>query len=221
MTLSNKSQRNCLNCKQQYTPKNSSTKYPSKFCSQSCSANYNNRLRGPRSKQTKQKISEALRKSRTCAVCGGQYYFTPEHKRTTCSGECQQIRFRENGKRAGKIASQSPNMRRGRSRSEIYFSQLIKEKFDTVLTNKRMFDGWDADVIIPNLKIAIHWNGPCHYLPLFGKDHLKTVQDKDLQRYTAIEKCGYTNYIIDDRDNCGLTKSKVREEFDKFMKIHA
>ena len=32
-----------------------------------------------------------------------------------------------------------------------------------VLTNKPMFDGWDVDVIIPNHKLAILWNGICYY----------------------------------------------------------
>ena len=26
-----------------------------------------------------------------------------------------------------------------------------------------MFNGWDADVILPDLKIAIMWNGIWHY----------------------------------------------------------
>lgn len=214
----------CLHCKIHFIAKSKEQL----FCNQSCSAKYNNKKRGAPSQETKNKISKALsgrikteRKPVPCIVCGELFLCKPNRKRKTCSDECYSVRLKEIGRMGGIAASQSPNMKRGRSRSEIYFAQLIQEKFNNVLTNKRMFDGWDADVILLDLKIAIHWNGPCHYLPLFGDDYLQVVQNKDRERYAAIEKCGYTNYIIDDRDNQGLTKSKVRKEFNIFKEKYA
>lgn len=81
-----------------------------------------------------------------------------------------------------------------------------------------MFNGYDADVIIPDLKLAIHWNGIWHYKPLINEEHFKKICNRDVERYNQIEKCGYKNYIIKD------IKSKkdynfVYSEFVKLLNI--
>ena len=50
-----------------------------------------------------------------------------------------------------------------RSKNEIYFSELCKDFFYDVKTNEPIFNGWDADIIIGDLKIAVLWNGIWHY----------------------------------------------------------
>ena len=48
-----------------------------------------------------------------------------------------------------------------------------------VETNYSIFDGYDADVVIPSLKIAIEWNGKWHYEKLKGKHDLNSVKNRD------------------------------------------
>ena len=44
-----------------------------------------------------------------------------------------------------------------RSKNEIYFSELCIKHFDNVECNKSLFNGWDADVIIHDIKTAVLW----------------------------------------------------------------
>lgn len=218
--IGNSKKNNCLYCNSVFVTAKWSKQ---KFCNRSCSAKYNNKIRGSRSQETKDKISKTLRSEikwspKPCTACGELFV---SRNRKTCSDKCFLDRCKETGKRGGIASSQSPNTKRGRSRSEIYFAQLIQEEFDNVLTNKRMFNGWDADIVLPDLKIAIHWNGPHHYLPVFGAGRLVNIQRRDKLRYAAIKEHGYVNYIIDDHNNKGFTKRKVLDEFNKFREKYA
>lgn len=82
-----------------------------------------------------------------------------------------------------------------------------------------MFNGYDSDVILEELKLAIHWNGPLHYRNIFGVEVFDHILHRDKLRYEAIENCGYTNYIIDDSNNKGFSKQKVDEEFNRFLQF--
>ena len=86
----------CLNCGKETNN--------SKFCSRSCSAKFNNRLRLPPTESHKNKTSETLKnrnknkphKLYKCKVCGKDYIF--ECKKTiknVCSRECLQF-YRKN-----------------------------------------------------------------------------------------------------------------------------
>lgn len=84
----------CLNCGKELNSKQF------KFCSNSCSATYNNKLRNPMSQETKDKISKALSKnkqnntkkvknncikdSKKCIICGNPV----NSNKDTCSQEC-------------------------------------------------------------------------------------------------------------------------------------
>jgi len=82
----------CLNCGKKFTVKISSDKkYNHKFCNKSCSATYNNKKRGARSKETKEKISNSLAKNnkiiKICLNCSNEF-LTRNHKRKFCSRTC-------------------------------------------------------------------------------------------------------------------------------------
>lgn len=47
-----------------------------------------------------------------------------------------------------------------RSKNEIEFCKLCEEYFDNVKHNESIFNGWDADIIIEDIKFAVLWNGP-------------------------------------------------------------
>lgn len=99
----NKENKTCLNCGKQLSG------WQTKFCCKSCAATYNNKLRGPMSEETKEKIKNTLLekyppkpiktkekkstqlkpKQQICIVCGK--IFENNKKRKTCSDECNNI----------------------------------------------------------------------------------------------------------------------------------
>lgn len=90
-------------------------------------------------------------------------------------------------------------------------------EFDKVFTNERIFLGWDADVIIPNLKIAILWDGPWHRKKITEKHSLIQVQNRDKLKRTAILKSGFRVYVIEDDGK--FNEAFVRQEFLKFKEF--
>lgn len=126
-----------------------------------------------------------------CKVCGK--YFPGWHIRKTCSIECRTTIFSETGKR---VSSKLMN----RSKDEIALFELCKNHFSNVEHNVRLFNGWDADVIIHDLKIAILWNGPWHYKQMnFSNHSLIKVQNRDALKIEEIKKLGWTPIIYEDR----------------------
>jgi hypothetical protein len=102
-----------------------------------------------------------------------------------------------------------------RSKNEKYFAQLCKKEFQNVECNKRIFNGWDADVVIHDCKIAILWNGPWHYRQI-GKSHLSEIQNRDKIKTHEIEKMGYVPYVV--RDDARRNGEKfVESEFEKLL----
>lgn len=102
-----------------------------------------------------------------------------------------------------------------RSKNEIYFCWLCEQYFNSVKHNESIFNGWDADIIIEDIKYAILWNGPWHYYQLFEKQNLTQIQNRDAIKLKEIKKCGYIPYII--RDNGGYNPEFVKQEFNIFI----
>lgn len=144
-----------------------------------------------------------------CSICGN---ILPYEKRfrKTCSDECLRIALANAGKISAGIIGK-------RSKNEIAFCSLCEQYLgkDAVLHNEAMFNGWDADIIIPKYKVAILWNGPWHYRQI-TKDHsLAQVQIRDKIKLDQIELCGFIPYII--KDNSKFNLNKVNLEFNKFI----
>lgn len=190
--------------------KRSSTK--NFYCNHVCRANVTNRGRVVSDAQ-KSKTSNTLRKVKPrkehrCVACNA--IFDPKRwGKKTCSRACFITRCKATGKLGGQAASVSPFTKRGRSRNEVAFYNKLLEIFPAAVHNRRMFGEYDADIILEEFKIAIHWNGPLHYRSIFGDDLLHNIQQRDILRYKAIESCGYENYIIDDSNNRGFSAQKV------------
>ena len=82
----------CLNCGK-HTDNN-------KFCSKSCATIYNNKLRKPRTLESKQKTSDSIKKwrlnhckqvTRCCKCCGKEYVFDSNlNTKTFCSKTCSE-----------------------------------------------------------------------------------------------------------------------------------
>jgi len=69
-----------------------------------------------------------------------------------------------------------------RSKCEILLYELLCDKFPllTILPNdKTMLNGYEVDIAIPDLKLAIEWNGTVHFKPIYGIDTLTKIQSRD------------------------------------------
>lgn len=132
-----------------------------------------------------------------------------------CSKSCSCSFKMKNGQASimGKKSAKSQGDSR-RSKNEIYFSQLCKEKF-TVLENEPMFNGWDADIILPDLKLAILWNGAWHYKKITKKHSVEQVTNREGKKIKEIIEKGYQCYIIKDMGK--WNKKFVEEKFQDLL----
>lgn len=185
--------KNCSGCKKEFT-----VKWPlrkQKFCSQKCVYEH--------------RISKGILEKQ-CPIC--KKIFTTLKKRNKqifCGKSCAS----KNNGRAGGLKSVKSQGRR--SKNEIYFGELCKQKFKSVKFNEPMFNGWDADIIIEDLKIAVLWNGKWHYEQITSKHSVKQVQNRDKIKEEEIIKAGYTYYVIKDMGK--FNKNFVKAEFNKFI----
>lgn len=190
------------------------------YCSRSCA---NTRTH---SNETREKISLSLRRNSTgqrcCVDCGRPL---TSHRVKGRSGYCRKCVTRhrtltpEGRQRlhlSGIKSAQTQKDTR-RSKNEIAFYEKCKGRFKDVAHNLAMFNGWDADVIIKDHRIAVLWNGPWHYRQLTKQHSVPQVQNRDRLKIEEIKKCGYVPYIIEDLGK--FSPAKVDEEFSKFEKF--
>lgn len=114
-----------------------------------------------------------------------------------------------------KSVQSQKNLRR--SKNEIAFYEKCAACFKDVKHNLPMFNGWDADVIINDIRVAVLWNGPWHYRQLTKQHSVPQVQNRDRLKIEEIKKCGYVPYIIEDLGKFSI--AKVNAEFSKFEKF--
>lgn len=209
--------KSCLNCNSilpYHQLKNNGKN--TKFCSRSCAAIFNNKRRTKTTPFPAKKIYKKYKaktlKTYECVVCKTKIKCF--HKKITCSEVCLAKRRKE-GARIGGLISASRQIKR--SKNEIYFYELCKAKFINVLHNEPLFEGWDADVIMPDFKIAILWNGSWHYKQITKQHSLLQVQNRDRLKQLAIIKNGYVPYVIKDLGK--FNKRFVEQEFNKFCQM--
>jgi hypothetical protein len=118
------------------------------------------------------------------------------------------------GKKGGQNSAKVQFERR-RSKNEIYFYELCFKHFVNVENNKAIFNNWDADIIIHDIKYAVLWNGAWHYKKITQKHSVTQVQNRDKIKISEIIKFGYTPYIIKDMGK--YNTEFVEEQFDKFI----
>lgn len=202
----------CEKCGKEFEGKN-------RFCSRSCA---NSRTH---SKETKLKISNTLKKKNKsniitliCDFCEKEFKIEYKRRKQKCCSRSCAISYRNLHNNlcvnAGKKSARSQNRR---SKNEVYFAELCENHFNNVLTNENIFNGWDADVIIEDIKYAILWNGIWHYKKITEQHSLEQVQNRDKLKLIEIEKCGYKPYII--KDMGGYDKDFVEKEFENFKNI--
>jgi len=219
---------NCITCnKQVYRIPSSIIKLKNIFCSKSCSAKYNNTRRNINRKEINKKISETLKlKNKAkfytfkCEWCGKENTIEwSKRKKKLCNRSCSSKFINKKYKSGVKGGQASAKIQIRRSKNEIYFAELCEKKFQKVLLNENIFNGWDADVIIEDFKVAVLWNGKWHYEKITQKHSIKQVQNRDKIKIKEIKKQGYIPYIIKDMGK--YDKDFVELQFKKFIEIFA
>lgn len=155
---------------------------------------------------------------RECKYCNTTFKVKRDQpKQKYCSKDCSDKS--DDKKKFGRInglkSSQAQKEKR-RSNNEILFFELCKNNFKNVLNNEAIFNGWDADIIIEDYKIAILWNGKWHYEKITKNHSVIQVQNRDKIKTKEIIKAGYIPYIIKDMGR--KNKDFVIEEFNKLTR---
>lgn len=201
---------NCTSCNKLFKKSNSEfkkSKNGNHFCSKSCSAKHNNKLRNvdviEKQKNTLKKTIENKKDNkidRNCLVCNKSIK-NKRKKQLLCSRSCSSTyNNNKNRDKLVKAGLKSCNIQKEkrRSKNEIYFSELCKNEFSNVLINEPIFDGWDSDIVLPDLKIAVLWNGIWHYKKIKKEHSLEQVQCRDRIKIEKIKEKSFTPYIIKD-----------------------
>lgn len=195
----------CAKCKNEFKYFSKEKHKIRKCCSRKCA----NSLSGSSSKGIKR--STINRKSRKkkyhCSICNTLLV----KKKKYCEVHMKEA-YRAGGQKSASIQS---NKRR--SKNEILFANICIENFQSVRTNERIFNGWDADVIIDDIKYAILWNGPWHRRKI-TKDHsVKQVINRDKIKVQEIIKFGYTPFIVEDDTSNNLFF--VKNQFKRLLEM--
>jgi len=204
----------CKNCDKPLSYKRSKSNY-NKFCTKSCAAIFNNTGR-MNSQISKNKVSNTLKdlyenyekprngitKScyphslvlfQNCCVCNKLFSKKRHLKTKSCSIECNNKLHILSGQASAKVQKR-------RSKDEIKLYELIKPLVKCIEHNERMFEGWDADILLPDYKIAISWNGPWHYKDMKGFNHTyKQTHNRDIIKRKVLHKNGWKFLIFEDR----------------------
>ena len=191
------------------------------YCSRTCANSRNH------SDETKEKIKKSIlaklnivRKEQICIYCGSNINSCKVRK--FCSRSCAiKWRYKNDQKWIDSIKTKarlagisSVKSQNRRSKNEILFASLCEKEYSNVLCNESIFNGWDADVILNDYKLAILWNGAWHYKTICKDSSLKQIQNRDRIKLKEIENYGYKAYVIEDM-------GKFNEEFvlEKFKEL--
>ncbi len=84
-------------------------------------------------------------------------------------------------------ATYNNKLKRKSRRSKIetkFYNLLVKEfpNLNILHSDKTMLDGYETDVAIPSLKLAIEWNGIVHFKPIYSQTKLDKIQTRDAEK---------------------------------------
>lgn len=169
---------------------------------------------------------------RKCRVC--KNYFLENGNVALCSAACKKLYAQDRARYLSEDArrklseagrrSISKQFERRRSKSEILFCKFCEDHFSKVEHNKSIFNGWDADVLLTDLRIAILWNGPWHYRNISKRKaaSLKAIQNRDALKRKEIQKAGWSLYVVKDIEKHRSQKKQfefVQKHFERFVEF--
>ena len=173
-----------------------------KFCSNSCSVSSTNKTKIHTTISNNKTSATMAGKSNPrkgvkqvcyisyCVICNK---YMPDTRNKLCSSDCVDMRNRMNGQRLAATIVK-------RSTQEIKLFDMCNSYFSNVSNNIPIINGWDADIILNDQKIAILWNGPWHYKQMPLSNHsLLQVQTRDNIKIKALSNAGWLVLIFEDR----------------------
>lgn len=109
---------------------------------------------------------------------------------------------------------------RSRSKIELFVEDKLKTDFPEIKFsfNDKTTIGLELDVYIPELKIAIEYNGIVHYEPIYGENKLNKVQNNDKQKMIRCYNSGIELIVIP-LGKKGISKSQRDEIYKEIYKI--
>lgn len=114
--------------------------------------------------------------------------------------------------RAGKLGSQP----------ERKFFDLIRKHIilKVIHHDFSVLPPYEIDITIPDIKVAICWDGIGHYKPIFGKAVFNKVKNSDRIKRRAFKRMGWKVFIIKDLENSvsDVFLNKQLNRFFRFMK---
>lgn len=90
----------------------------------------------------------------------------------------------------------------------------VEQRATHHVTNEK----YEIDIAIYSHSIAIEIDGPTHFLPIYGDDHLKKVMDKDREKDNMLRSLGWTIIRCRDKSN-NPSKAVARRIVDKILKV--
>jgi len=210
---------NCKNCEI-----NSGVKYSpyasGEFCCKKCARAYSTKNKRI---EINKSVSETLTGTGNgnvtliCNECNKSFVVEwRRRKQLSCSKSCSTSYFMKHNNMASIMGLKSVAAQKHirRSKNEILFAELCKNRFISTEFNAPIFNGWDADVIIHDHKLAILWNGNWHHKKITSQHSVEQVQKRDQKKMEEILELGYKYWVIED---FGKYNSKFVEE--KFQEI--
>lgn len=199
------------------------------FCNRSCAAKHNNKVRREVNSAPAAHPNRRRKSIRVghCEQCNTVFEYV--YKKKFCSGVCKGVHKQLHPRiitaemrerfRAGGLKSAISQSNTRRSVNEIRFAELCIQHFLAVTTNDPIFNGWDADVVVHDIKVAILWNGPWHYRKITKAHSVEQVQNRDRIKLEEIKRTGYTPYVIQDMSRKGKAANElfVQEQFAAFV----
>jgi len=212
----NKQNLNCDVCNTQYTRPSHYKKHTNNFCSRKCKDHHDQTsleyksFRKEIGTRVFSKIKENIPKYCyisfiTCKVCNKLFSVrsSKQANNKTCSTDCQRVILSQSGLKVYTYNNK-------RSKNEISLGEILSYYYPDILYNEPMFNGWDADIIIPSLKLAILWNGAWHYTKITKKHSLPKVQNRDQIKMKEILKANFSFIVIKDFKN-KMTPSRAAQ----------
>jgi hypothetical protein len=103
-----------------------------------------------------------------------------------------------------------------RSKIEIKFYEMLIQHYPQleILNNdKTMLNGLEVDIAIPELKLAIEWNGIIHFKPIYGQQSLDKINAKDQEKLEIASNKDINLIVICDKKST----NEILEE--KFLEV--
>lgn len=178
----NKKEITCLNCKKIFFRNPCNIVNNNQFCSRKCHAIYS----GFSNKEIvlcnecKSSIIRSINRNKNY-----KYHF--------CNNSCK-------AKFANRTYNRAARFGKNKSKGETILRDMILKDFPKLIIkeNDRLTipGGLEIDLFLPDLKIAIELNGPCHYIPIFGAEALEKTKNKDGFKLQFLQKSKIKFFIV-------------------------